>query len=108
MREEGTTVTLARETIVFFIELGKLRHGVDLPKATDSGPKHSKIFQSKVSISPMGKTRHREGHDLNKATQHSQWQREAEIKGPLMSIAKRSNLNPQRLRPQKQGDRMAV
>lgn len=106
LREEETTVTLARETIVFFTELGKLRHGVgeDLPKATDSGPKRSKIFQSKASIPPpMGKMRHREGHDLNKATQHSQWQREAEIKGPLMSTAKRSNLNPQRLRPEARG-----
>lgn len=109
LREEKTAVTLARETSVFFIELGKVRHGVeeDLPKATESGPKRSKIFQFKVSISPMGKMRHRESHDLNKATQHSQWQREAEIKVPLMSTAKCSNLNPQRLRPQKQGDRMA-
>lgn len=105
LREEKTAVTLARETSVFFIELGKLRHGVeeDLPKATDSGPKRSKIFQSKASISPMGKMRHRESHDLNKATQHSQWQREAEIKGPLMSTAKCSNLNPEAETPEARG-----
>lgn len=63
LREEETTVTLARETIVFFIELGKLRHGVgeDLPKATDSGPKRSKIFQSKASIPPNGENEAQRG-----------------------------------------------
>lgn len=74
-----------------------------LPTATDSGPKLSKIFQSKASISPMGKERHRESHHLPKATQRSQWQREAEIKGPLMTTAKCSNLYPEAEIPRSKG-----
>lgn len=50
------------------------------------------VRETGVFFHRLRKLRYRGGDGLPKATQHSQWQRKAEIRGSLMSTAKCSKL----------------